>query len=98
MSNLPLKTIQVYCVLSVLVLLTLPSCFSPTNLKVFLEDEKVREIIEGDRVGLIDHTGDNLRRGNSRITGLNPGKYYRVETLDENGEPLPLKGFVFYSM
>ncbi|MDR2543179.1 MAG: hypothetical protein LBC80_07010 [Treponema sp.] len=87
MRKNPLKNF-LFSFLSIIAMSALFSCVQPVNIKEFLEDDKVQEIIEADSVGLVNYTGENLRAGNRRITGLNPNNYYRIEVLDENEDSL----------
>ncbi|MDR0322643.1 MAG: hypothetical protein LBI28_14205 [Treponema sp.] len=73
-----------FSVWGIAIALFFSSCIDPIDKKKFFKDDKVQEKIERDRVGLVDRTGDSLRVGNKRITGLNPHKYYYVEELDED--------------
>lgn len=93
---------------SILAIFTLffTACPKPIDLNAFLEDEKVQEIIEittnppppptpVKKTVVIDRTSDDfasLRADDSKITGLTPGRYYRVEEYDDTGE---FKGNLF---
>jgi len=62
----------------------LNACIEPLHLDDFFNDDTVIDAIERDRVGLDDKTSDGLHRGNQRILGLKPDKYYMVEVHDED--------------
>jgi hypothetical protein len=82
MRKFALKTL-----FSIAAAIMLNACIAePVNIRIFLEDEKVQEVIERgrERVYLIDNTGDNLVAASGRITGLRPDKYYMVEEQDES--------------
>jgi len=65
----------------------LSACMNAVDVQTFLEDEKVQEIVAANKLAvIIDPTSDGysgLRAGNRTISGLTPGKYYRLEEYDE---------------
>jgi len=73
-------------VLGIAAALFISACVEPLNIEEFINNEKVQNIINKERVGLKNYTGHTLTAGNERITGLNPERYYMVEILDENGD------------
>ena len=87
----------VFCnILCAITVLIMTACVMPVDISVFLEDEKVQDIIETYResVTLIDNTAnEHLQAGNGRITGLNPNRYYMVEEEDAAGNVIGF-GFV----
>jgi len=82
------KKIFAVCCIAAVILMS--ACVQPLDIDSFLNDERVQDIINRDRVMLNNLTGDNLVRGNQRISGFNPDKYYLVliEELDEAGNLL----------
>jgi len=86
MGKLYLKN-ALFAALGIASALYLGACLKPVDMEAFLRDEKVQDIINRNKVGLLNYTGHNLTAGNQRITGLDPNRYYMVEILDEDGEP-----------
>jgi len=90
-----LKSVE-FTALCILVVMILNSCVNPVDVGSFMEDEKVIEQIEKDRednenkvrVKISADSDPGLQAGNAKITGLNPNKYYKVEELDENNNPI----------
>jgi len=78
-----------FAILSVGFALVLFACPKPVDLESYLEDPTVVVIIEKGK-GSVNITSDSddfpsLIAGNSRISGLDPNKYYMVEEWDEEG-------------
>jgi hypothetical protein len=67
----------------------LGACIQPINVDVFLGDEKVQEVISKDeggiRVFLHNASDSGLTAGNTKISGLDPNKYYMIEEFNEAG-------------
>jgi len=63
------------------------ACMAQIDVKHFVEDPIVQDIIEKSKGKVIlNHDSDlGLTAGNEEITGLDPDKYYMVEELDETG-------------
>lgn len=80
------KKILLSSVLNCIVILYLCACINPININEFLDNPVIQDVIERqmEAVGIIDHTGDNLKNGNQRISGLSDNKYYLVEIKDES--------------
>jgi len=73
---------------NIVMVLGMGACMKPVDVQLFLEDEKVIEIIESTK-GSVKITRDSdpgLIPGNGKISGLIPGKYYKIEVM-ENGVP-----------
>jgi hypothetical protein len=71
----------------------------PVDVKPFLEDEKIQEIIESTKVKVEvdDQTEDGLVGRNGRIEGLNPNKYYLIEKeLNAGGFPVNTDVYPLY--
>jgi hypothetical protein len=67
----------------------LSACIQPVDVEQFMANEVVEEQIEKNKVKVII-SGDSdsgLTAGNGKISGLKPGKYYKIEKLDGNGDP-----------
>jgi len=83
----------VWCALtSVSIVMVLGACIKPVDVDSFLNDDKVKEIIESTKVAVIvdNQTEDNLIGRDRRIEGLNPNKYYMVEKeTDADGILVP---------
>jgi len=84
----PHKTVKFagLCVLSAIILSV---CVQPVDIDEFMKDDRVVEHVEkGKESVIISSDSDSystLRAGNGRISGLNPQKYYMIETeKDEN--------------
>ena len=78
MRNLSVKNVLITG-LSAIILLVGSACLEPSNLDKFYNDDAVQGKLKRDRVTLIDKSGDNLKAGNAKITGLKIGKYYITE-------------------
>jgi hypothetical protein len=85
----------VWCALiSVIIIMVLGACMKPVDVESFLEDETVQDFIDSMQ-GLVridtrsDGYNENLKAGNSKISGLKNNKYYMIETeKDKDGEPV----------
>jgi hypothetical protein len=79
--------------------LILCACMVPVNVSLFLEDERVQQIIESSRARVKIHEDsddfDTLVAENGAISGLDSGKYYLVEK-EENTEGNPVSGYPKY--
>jgi len=72
--------------------MVLGACMKPVDVKPFLEDDRVQEIINPGKtaVKVDDQTGDGLVGRDRKIEGLKPDKYYMVEKeMDADGVPVP---------
>jgi hypothetical protein len=72
--------------------MVLGACIKPVDVETFLNNEKVKDIIESTKVAVIvdNQTEDNLIGRDRRIEGLNPDKYYMVEKeTDADGILVP---------
>jgi len=89
MRKLPLKSVifAIFCVLFT------GACLEQPDIDKFLNDDEVLDFIErlSEKVGLIDHTGDNLTAASERINGFKADKYYMVDVLNENMESQGIK-------
>jgi hypothetical protein len=69
--------------------MTLGACIQPVDVTSFMDNPKVIEQVENNKESVkLDPLGDNagLKTANKKITGLDPNKYYMVETeTDDNG-------------
>jgi len=80
----------IFTILCITIALFMSGCPQPLNINEFLGDEKVQDVINSERVNLIQPMPDkHLIAGNQRISGFRSGHYYRVEAEDENGDPVP---------
>ena len=76
------RTLLIITCLPAIVLLA--ACLQPSGARDFIEDDRIQEIIRGERVTLVDRTeGQNLVAENGAIRGLNPLGYYMVEIVHE---------------
>ena len=95
MERIPLKTAMcvIFCALGAI---GLSGCVEPVSLASFIEDPEVLEFIEkgAGTVSILTGSEPNLKAGNKKITGLDPGKYYMVEEWDESGSPVGVPQFV----
>jgi hypothetical protein len=87
-GKISLKTILI--IFSFVIILILSACVEPVDIKAFIENPKVQGIIEAKKTPppsvRIDKGSDNyddLDPGDGSISGLIPGKYYRLEEYDE---------------
>jgi len=84
MRSITIKSV-LSAVLGVAIVILFAAC--SVGINDFLEDPAIKEIVENNRVKLVDKSGDNLRVGNQRITGLKPNSYYLVQEWDKYIEP-----------
>ena len=77
--------IALTAVLSAAILILIAACIEPADLDKFLKNDAVQDKLIRTRVTLVDNSGDNLKAGNAKITGLLADKYYMTEvwTRDE---------------
>jgi hypothetical protein len=79
-------------IFSFLIVLIMGACMEPVDFEAFMDDEKVKELIETTRkaVKVDDQTGDDLTGRNGKIEGLKTDRYYMVEKeVDEAGANVP---------
>jgi hypothetical protein len=85
-EKVSVKTVVVFSLFCGIVLI-LGACMNPVDFEAFMEDGAVQAIIEANnKKVIIDPTSDNatsLIAGDKRISGLDPNKYYMIETEKE---------------
>jgi len=92
LEKISVKTTTVIFLLCALVLV-LCACVNPVDIDKFLNDPIVKDAIKASKATVnIDYEGSDddigdLIEGNSKISGLIPGKYYRLEEYDKEMSP-----------
>jgi len=82
----------------------LSACRSPIDIEVFFAAPEVKaaidaiEAISQGKVNIYeDDSEDGLEAGNGEISGLIPGRYYRIEEYDQDETPTSKKNFFVQS-
>ena len=83
MRRIALKTL-LYAVLWVGAVLCLSGCIEPVDLDAFSNDKEVKSTIEEIHVDTLPDSEPGLKEGKSKITGLDPLKYYMIEEYDKD--------------
>jgi len=90
LEKISVKTTTAIFLLCALVL-ALCACVNPVDIEAFFNDKDVKNVIEATKATVKIHPDSenykNLVAGNEKITGLTPGKYYRVEEYDKEMVP-----------
>ena len=92
LEKISVKTTTVIFLLCCTVALALCACVNPVDIDKFLNDPIVKEAIKASKATVIIHKDSDddigdLVPGNGKISGLIPGKYYRLEEYDKEMAP-----------
>jgi len=100
-GKVSLRTIYVISLLFFGIVLILGACLNPVDVDAFLKDDTVKGVIGKNQEKVIIDLASNcfsyLEAGNKKISGLNPNKYYMIESeKDEDGLPVTSPTYPLY--